>query len=89
MYMKDSDGKKSFTVTISVITFAVVMLKVLVGGTSFAVSDVSVSFGTISSDEIVALLAPTLGAYSFRRYTDTRYAGADPAEADPGMPGES
>lgn len=83
MFMKDSDGKKSFTVTISVITFAVVMLKVLVGGTSFSIGGVNVAFGNIGSDEIVALLGPTLGAYSFRKYTATRYGeGVDP-EAPP------
>jgi hypothetical protein len=86
MYMKDSDGKKSFTVTISVITFVVVMLKVLFGGISFTVGDTSISFGNIGSDEIAALLAPTLMAYSFRRYTDTRYAGVNTADADPGLP---
>jgi hypothetical protein len=73
MYMKDSDGKKSFTVTMSIITFAVVMLKVLVGGTSFTIGGTSFSFGSIGSDEIISLLGPTLGAYSFRRYTDSRY----------------
>lgn len=81
MYMKDSDGKKSFTVTMSIITFAVVMLKVLVGGTSFTIGGVSMAFGNIGSDEIMALLGPTLGAYSFRRYTDRRY-GIDPSEEE-------
>jgi hypothetical protein len=81
MFMKDSDGKKSFTVTISVITFAVVMLKVLVGGTAFSVGGFSVSFGNIGADEIVALLGPTLTAYTARRYTDARFAPAeDPGE---------
>lgn len=89
MFMKDSDGEKSFTVTISVITFAVVMLKVLVGGTSFNVGGVAVAFGSISSDEIVALLGPTLGAYTARRYTDKRYPCAtEAAEAEPPLPGE-
>lgn len=87
LFMKDSNGKKSFTVTVSVITFAVVMLKVLVGGTSFNIGDVSVAFGNIGSDEIIALLGPTLGAYSFRRYTDSRYP-TNPDEAEPPMPGE-
>jgi len=80
MYMKDSDGKKSFTVTMSIITFAVVMLKVLVGGTSFTIGGVSMAFGNIGSDEVMALLGPTLGAYSFRRYTDRRYGLEDYSE---------
>jgi len=83
-YMKDSDGKRSATVTMSIITFTVVMLKVLVGGTSFSIGGFSMSFGSIGSDEIVALLGPVLGAYSFRRYTDKRYAG--PAEGSGSKP---
>jgi len=86
LFMKDSDGKRSFTVTASVITFIVVMLKVLVGGSSFTIGGVSVSFGNIASDEILALLGPTLGAYSFRRYTDQKYRVQD--EAEPPLPGE-
>lgn len=78
MYMKGSDGRKSFTVTISLITFVVVMLKVLVGGSSFAINGVSVSFGNIDSDEIAALLGPTLFAYSFRKYTDQRFKETGP-----------
>lgn len=74
MFMKDSDGKKSFTVTVSIITFIVVMFKVLVGGTAFSVGTVNVAFGNIGAEEIMALLGPTLGAYSFRKYTDMRYS---------------
>lgn len=84
MYMKDSDGKKSFTVTMSIITFVVVMLKVLVGGTSFTIGGVSMDFGNIGSDEIIALMGPTLGAYSFRRYTDRRYGQEDYTVDPPG-----
>ena len=85
LFMKDSDGRPSFTVTASVITFFVVMLKVLVGGTAFTVGGVSFAFGNIGSDEIIALLGPTLGAYSFRRYTDRKF---DYESAEPPMPGE-
>lgn len=73
MYLKDSTGKKSLTVTVSMITFAVVMIKVLIGGSSFTIGGSSFSFGSIGSDEIIALLGPTLGAYSFRRYTDKKF----------------
>jgi hypothetical protein len=87
MFMKDSDGRKSFTVTISIITFAVVMLKVLVGGTSFSVGGLNVAFGNIDAAEIVALLGPTLTAYTARRYTDAKYApDATPAEDSGGRP---
>jgi len=85
MYLKDSDGKKSATVTMSIITFAVVMLKVLVGGTAFTIGGVSFAFGNIGADEILALMGPTLGAYSFRRYTDRRF---EYENAEPAMPGE-
>ena len=82
MFMKDSDGKKSFTVTMSVITFVVVMVKVLVGGSAFSIGGVSMSFGPIGSDEILALLGPVLGTYSFRKYTDRRYDAGDAMFAD-------
>jgi hypothetical protein len=78
MFMKDSDGKRSFTVTISVITFAVVMIKVLIGGSAFSFGAISMSFGPIGSDEIAVLLTPVLGTYSFRKYTDRKY-GAPPS----------
>lgn len=87
MYMKDSDGKRSFTVTMSVITFTVVMAKVLVGGSSFSIGGLSMSFGSIGSDEILALLGPILGTYSFRKYTDRRYdssPGGVTVTEDPG-----
>lgn len=82
MFMKDSDGKKSFTVTMSIVSFVVVMIKVLLGGNAFSIGGVSMSFGNIGSDEILALLGPTLGAYSFRRYTDRRFDSADAATAE-------
>jgi hypothetical protein len=41
------------------------------------------AFGNIGADEIIALMGPTLGAYSFRRYTDKRYGG-DYSEDPPG-----
>lgn len=73
MYLKDSDGNRSFTVTMSIVAFIVVMLKVLIGGGSLSIGSFSISSGTIGSDEILALLGPTLGVYSFRRYTDRKY----------------
>lgn len=84
MYMKDSDGKKSFTVTISLITFFVVMLKVLVGGTAFNVGGVSIAFGNIGSDEIAALLGPTLFSYITRRYTDAKFVKTPTEPVDSG-----
>ncbi len=77
MFMKDSDGKKSVTTTMAFVTFIVVMIKVLLGGSAFSIAGFSLSIGPISSDEIIALLGPTLGAYTYRRYTDRRYDSAD------------
>jgi len=74
MMFKDSTGRKSLTVTLSIISFAVVMLKTLFSGASISIEGLfSYSFGTIGADEIAALLTPVLGTYAFRRYTDRKF----------------
>lgn len=80
MYMKDSNGKKSASVTMAIVSFVIVMFKVLVGGASFSIGELSVSMGDIGAEEILAILTTTLGTYSFRRYTDKRY---DRSDAEP------
>lgn len=69
MYLKDSNGNKSLTTTISVVAFVVVMLKVLFGGGSITVGSFAYSFGDIDAAMIAAIFGPTLGAYVFRRHT--------------------
>lgn len=79
MLLKDTAGQKSLTATLSVVTFVVVMIKVLFGGGSIKYDDYSFSFGTIDAASIAALLGATLGAYSFRRHTMATY----PADPEP------
>lgn len=74
LMIKDSDGKKSLTTTLAVVTFVIVMLKVLLNGASISIGTFSYTFGTISSDEIAALLGTTLGTYAFRRHTERKFA---------------
>ncbi len=64
MFIRDTSGKKSLTATLAVIGFAVVMVKVLLSGGSIG----SVSFGTIDSLAIAAILGPVLGTYTARRW---------------------
>lgn len=64
MFIKDTSGNKSLTATIAIIGFSVVMVKVLLSGGSVG----SVSFGTIDSLSIAAILGPILGTYTARRW---------------------
>lgn len=67
-WMKNTEGKADAVLTMSVIGFVVVLLKVLF-------SDVTIgdwTFGTIDAGTVAAILTPTLGAYVARRYTDRK-----------------
>lgn len=64
MFIKDTSGNKSLTATMAMIGFAVVMVKVLLSGGSVG----PVSFGTIDSLSIAAILTPILGTYTARRW---------------------
>lgn len=75
MYLKDTSGNRSMTATIAFVAFAVVMLKVLLNEVTVG----SVDFGTIDSLSIAAILTPTLGAYTARRW-------GNPAPSEPPDP---
>ncbi len=77
MYLKDSNGKKSLTATLSIVAFVVVMLKVLFSGAAISLMGFDYTFGSIGSDEILAMLSPILGTYAFRRYTSARFPERD------------
>jgi hypothetical protein len=64
MFIKDSSGNRSLTATLAVIGFGVVMFKVLLSGGSIG----TVSFGSIDSLSIAAILGPVLGTYTARRW---------------------
>ncbi len=84
MFIKDSSGNRSLTATLAIIGFSVVMLKVLLSGASIG----AVSFGTIDSLSIAAILGPVLGTYTARRWgspasqESPEDSGAKPSDGD-------
>jgi hypothetical protein len=80
MFIRDSSGRKSLTATMAVVGFAVVMVKVLLSGGSIG----SLSFGTIDSLAIAAILGPVLGTYTARRWgSSDDQPPIDPAGSKP------
>lgn len=75
MFLKNSDGEKSMTATMSIVAFIVVMLKFLLNGSVVQLGSFTYAFGSIGATEIAAVLSPILGTYAVRRYTETRYGG--------------
>lgn len=73
MYLKNSKGEKSMTVTLSVVAFVIVMLKLLFNNSTIHLAGLAYSFGSIDAATSAAVLGPILGTYAFRRYTDTRF----------------
>lgn len=66
MWIKNTDGKPDAVLTMTLIGFMVVILKVLLAGAAIG----AFNAGAIDSGVIAAILTPTLGAYVARRYTD-------------------
>ena len=54
--------------------FLVVVVKLLLAGSTLVFNGDTYSFGDIGAAEIAAVLTPTLGAYVSRRYTDRKFA---------------
>lgn len=73
MLLKDSNGKKSLTATLSIVAFIIVMVKVLASGGAIEIGSFSYVFGSIDSLTVAAILGPILGTYAFRRHTDAVY----------------
>lgn len=72
--LKNTDGKKDAVLTMSVITLAVILIRVLFAGVKLTISGVVLDMGAIDSGLVAALLTPTLGAYVARRYTERKFA---------------
>lgn len=64
MFIRDTSGNRSMTATLAYVAFAIVMLKFLLNGMTVG----AWSFGTIDAASIAAVLTPTLGAYTARRW---------------------
>lgn len=72
MWLKNSKGKRDAMLTISMIGFIVVILKVLLNGSTVQVGSFQYSFGLIDAGMIAAILTPTLGAYVARKHSDNK-----------------
>ncbi len=77
-YLNDTSGKKSLTATLAVVSFIVVMVKVLLSGASVSLGAASYSFGSIDGFTIGAIFGPILGSYTARRWNGNGQA-PDPA----------
>lgn len=67
MWIKNpGTDKRDTMLTLAIIGFVVVLIKTILSGVEIN----GVTFGTIDSGMIAAILTPTLGAYVARRYTD-------------------
>lgn len=73
MWIKNSDGKKDAVLTMALIGFLVVCIKVLFAGAVLDLGVRTISIGTIDAATVAAILTPTLGAYVSRKYTDRKY----------------
>lgn len=66
-WMKNSQGNEDAMLTLGVVSLGVILLKFMFSEMSFG----SVAFGNLDGTVIASILAPTLGAYCARRYSDS------------------
>jgi hypothetical protein len=83
IWLKDTSGSKSATLTFAVAAFAISAAKFLLSGMVLHLVSRTMEFGAVDAASIAALLTPTLGAYVARRHTDTRYGDKDSPDPDP------
>lgn len=71
--IRNSEGKRDATLTMTVVGFSVILVKIVLAGISIG----SFSFGPVPDASVIAaLLTPSLGSYVARRYTDSRFSAA-------------
>ncbi len=80
LWIKNTVGKPDAVLTLTLIGFIIVMLKLLIAGSSLTISGNTYTAGTIDASVIAAVLTPTLGAYVARRYTDKKYDAGEGEE---------
>lgn len=80
LWIKNTDGKPDAVLTMTLAGFVVILTKILLSGIVLNAFGRELTFGSIDGAVIGALLAPTLGAYVARRYTDKKH-GPDYAKA--------
>ena len=72
-WIKNTNGRQDAILTMALIGFLVVLVKVLLSDVSFVFLEKTIAFGSIDAGVIGAVLTPTLGAYVARRYTDRKF----------------
>lgn len=72
-WLKNTVGREDAVLTMAMIGFVIIVMKVLVSGIQLSFGDKVIAFGSVDASVIGALLTPTLGAYVARRYTDTKF----------------
>lgn len=86
MLITNTAGKKDAVLTMAVFAMVVLLVKVLLQGVSITLHGTTIiSFGTVDSGIIGALLTPTLSAYVARRYTEHKFKtiiGDSPVDVD-------
>lgn len=87
MWLKNTDGKKDSALTFSAIAFAIVVVKILLGGTELSIGSWEMSVKPIDADVVAALLGCTMGTYAMRRYTDKKFVQEGASEQNVGEDG--
>jgi NhaP-type Na+/H+ or K+/H+ antiporter len=70
IWIKNSKGNRDAMLTFAFIGFLVCMIKVLFGGTHQVLFGYPIDLTPIDAATIGAILTPTLGAYTARRWND-------------------
>lgn len=89
MWIKNTEGKKDAVLTMTLMGFIVILLKVALSGVTVTLLESSFSFGSVDALVVAAVLTPTLGAYVARRHTDKKFESglvgeeAQPSERNP------
>jgi len=73
VWIRDAKGQADTMLTFSVVAFALVCFKVLLGGLTIK----GYLIAPIDPATIAALLTPTLTAYVARKYTDKKFVDKD------------
>lgn len=73
-WIKNTDGKPDAILTLSIVGFVTILVKLLFSGLTLTFKGKEVGIGNIDGSSIAAILTPTLGAYVARRYTDKKLA---------------
>lgn len=81
MFLKNSMGDKSGSFTFAAIAFFITSISVILGiFESVSVGEFSMSFRSLDASIITAYLAPILGLYFGRRYTESKFSSSEDEE---------